>query len=102
MGQLLAAGGVGARLDVAAIPVLPVARAAAERVGEPPWSFAARSGEEYELIAALPPYVTDAELAGAPVPVTVIGVIEEALGLRATSGGREVALPPGHDHFGIA
>lgn len=102
LGQLLAASGVGAHIDVGRIPVMPVARAAAERLGEPPWRFAARSGEEYELLAALPPDVTDAELAKAPVPVAVIGVIEEEPGLRASLDGGAVHMPGGHDHFSTA
>jgi thiamine-monophosphate kinase len=100
LGQLLAASGVGAHIDVGKIPVMPVARAAAERLGEPAWRFAARSGEEYELLAALPPDVTDAELAKAPVPVAVIGVIEEEPGLRASLEGGAVHMPGGHSHFG--
>ena len=102
LGQLLAASGVGARIDAGAIPVMRAARAAAERLGEPAWRFAARSGEEYELLAALPPDVSDAELARAPVPVAVIGVIEEQPGVRAGLEGGPVELPHGHDHFGAA
>jgi len=100
LGQLLAASGVGASVEVERIPVLPVAAAAARAAGEPAWHFAARSGEEYELLAALPPDVSDDELARAPVPLTVIGSIEAAEhGLRATEAGAAVTLPLGHDHF---
>ena len=99
LGHLLTAGGVGAQLDVESIPVHRAARAAAESAGEPPWLFAARSGEEYELIAALPPEVSDVDLAGAPVPVTVIGTVEGEPGLRASAQGRAITLPSGYDHF---
>ncbi|MBI1723342.1 MAG: thiamine-phosphate kinase [Gemmatimonadetes bacterium] len=102
LGHLLAASEVGASLWVDRIPVLPVAETAATRLGEPAWRFAARSGEEYELLAALPSDVTDEDLSRAPVPVTVIGVIEETPGLRATSSGQAVTLPTGYDHFGPA
>lgn len=99
LGHLLAASDVGAGLWVERIPVLHAAQAAAARLGEPAWSFAARSGEEYELLAALPADVPDAELSRAPVPVTVIGAFEENPGLRATEHGRAVSLPRGYDHF---
>ncbi len=98
-GHLVAAGGVGAAIAVERIPVLPVARSTAERIGEPAWRFAARSGEEYELLASLPPDVTDADLAASPVPITVIGMIEAEPGLRATDRGADVTLPVGFDHF---
>lgn len=97
--HLLAASEVGASLWVDRIPVLAAAAAAAERLGEPSWRFAARSGEEYELLAALPADVTDEDLSHAPVAVTVIGVFEETPGLRATSGGHAVSPPAGFDHF---
>jgi len=99
LGHLLAAGGVGAHVDVERVPVLPASREAAAAAGEPAWHFAARSGEEYELLAALPADVGDGDLAAAPVPVTVIGVVEEAPGLRATEAGAAVTLPVGYDHF---
>lgn len=98
-GHILAAGNVGASIVVERIPVMRVARDAAERGGEAPWHFAARSGEEYELLAALPSDVTDADLASAPVSVTVVGFIESEPGLRATERGDAVMLPVGFDHF---
>ena len=102
LGHLLAAGGVGARIEVERIPVLAAARASAADLGEPAWRFAARSGEEYELLAALPPEVSDADLAEAPVPLARIGVVEAEPGARGLEQGRGVALPGGWDHFGAA
>lgn len=99
LGHLVVAGGVGAALDADRLPVLGAARERAARAGEPEWRYAARSGEEYELLAAVPPEVTDEVLARAPVPLTVIGTIEAEPGVRATAGGARVSLPPGHDHF---
>lgn len=100
IGHLLAAGDIGLTLDADSVPLMPVARAAASAKGEPAWRFAARSGEEYELLAALPADVTDEELSHAPVPVTVIGTFEAEAGLRARAGGAPVTLPHTHDHFG--
>jgi len=100
LAHLLAASGVGARLELERVPVLAVAAAEAARRGESAWSFAARSGEEYELLAALPPDVTDADLADAPAALTVVGWVEAEPGVRATAHGAPAALPAGWDHFG--
>jgi thiamine-monophosphate kinase len=97
--HLLAASGVGATLDVERIPVLPAAAAAAAAAREPVWRFASRSGEEYELLAAAPSDLTEAELADAPLPISVIGVVERESGLRARERGAPVELPEGWDHF---
>jgi thiamine-monophosphate kinase len=99
LGHLLAASGVGATLEVERLPVLPAAQRAAARSGELPWSFAARSGEEYELLAAVPADAAERIVAECPVPATVVGRIEAEQGLRATERGVSVALPAGHDHF---
>jgi thiamine monophosphate kinase len=58
-----------------------------------------RSGEEYELLAALPPGATDAVLRAAPVPLTVLGDVEAEPGVRAFHHRRPVTLPGGYDHF---
>jgi thiamine-monophosphate kinase len=100
--HLLAASGVGAVLEVERIPVLPAAAKLAARLKEAPWSFAARSGEEYELLAAVPADAADIIVAECPVPAAVIGTIEAELGLRATERGAAVRLADGFDHFGRA
>ena len=96
--HLLAASKVGARIEVLRIPVHPDARAAAARLGQEPWAFATRSGEEYELLATVPPSVDDAVLAGVGIPVTVIGRIEAETGVRAFAES-PVTLPGGWDHL---
>jgi thiamine-monophosphate kinase len=97
--HLLVASGVGARIDVERIPVHPAAAREAQRAGEPAWALAVRSGEEYELLAALPPGVTDAVLRAAPVPLTLLGDVEAEPGVRALHHRRPVTLPGGFDHF---
>ncbi len=99
LAHLLAASGVGATLEVDRVPVLPAAAAVAARVGEPPWRLAARSGEEYELLAAVPADAAEAVVRGCPVPATVVGTVEAEPGLRATDRGAAVSLPGGYDHF---
>ncbi len=99
--HLLAASGVGATLDVERIPVLPAALEVAARLGEPAWSFAARSGEEYELLAAVPADAADAVVAECPVP----GHRDRHHRGGAGPPGhrarrRRCALADGFDHFG--
>ena len=97
--HMLAASDVGARLEVERIPVHSAAACEARLRGEPEWAFAARSGEEYELLAALPRDACDAALRSAPAPLAAIGTIEAAPGLRAVLRGAPVDLPGGFDHF---
>jgi thiamine-monophosphate kinase len=96
--HLLAASGVGARVEVLRIPVHTDARAAAARLGQEAWAFAARSGEEYELLATLPASVSDKALEGLGVEVTTIGRIEAEEGVRAYAES-PVTLPGGWDHL---
>ncbi len=98
--HLLAASHVGATLEVERIPVLPAAAKLARRLKEAPWSFAARSGEEYELLAAVPADAAEAVVAGCPAPAAVIGTVEAEAGLRAVERGAPVRLADGFDHFG--
>jgi len=97
--HLLAASGVGARLEVDKVPVHTAAQREAQLAGEPAWAFAVRGGEDYELLAALPAGVTEEVLRAAPVPVTVIGAVEEGRGVRAFFHGVPVELPGGFDHY---
>ena len=82
--------------------MLPAAAKLAARLREEAWSFAARSGEEYELLAAVPADAVEAIVAECPVPATVIGTVEAAHGLRAVERGAPVRLADGYDHFGGA
>jgi thiamine-monophosphate kinase len=97
--HLVTASGVGARIDVERLPVHASAAREAQRTGEAPWALAARSGEEYELLAALPPGVTEALLRAAPAPLAMIGDVEAEPGVRAVHHRRPVTLPGGFDHF---
>lgn len=79
---------------------------ALERI--PCWSgasplVAAASGEEYELLVALPPVFgeTQARAFGGLVnlPLTRIGTCAIGAGVRFTERGTPVEAPPGYDHF---
>jgi thiamine-monophosphate kinase len=95
LSRICAAGGVGARIELAEIPVHPAATLD-EALG---------GGEDYELIATLPADAVDpaGEELGASfgVPLGPIGaIIEEGL-LAVEEGGAERPLRiEGWDHFG--
>jgi thiamine monophosphate kinase len=61
--------------------------------GESAAVFAARGGEDYELLAAMP-----AGFQGADFPLTRIGTVVAGSGPRFRHEGRAVALT-GYDHF---
>ncbi|HJR35163.1 MAG TPA: hypothetical protein VJ817_09465, partial [Gemmatimonadales bacterium] len=93
-GHLAAASGVSLRIDLELVPVDPVAVEEAERSGESPGTFAARGGEDYELLAAMPP-----EFSGAGAfALTRIGQVEPGSGARFLLQGAELPLS-GYDHF---
>jgi thiamine-monophosphate kinase len=89
------AGGVGARIDLEQVPVHPAATLD-EALG---------GGEDYELIAALPPDVVDPAgeevRASFGVPLTAIGaIIEEGLLAVDADGAEHPLVIEGWDHFG--
>ncbi|HEX5633261.1 MAG TPA: thiamine-phosphate kinase [Gemmatimonadales bacterium] len=99
--HLAAASGVRLEIDLARVPLADGVRQAAAAAGQEPEAFAAEGGEDYELLAAVPP---DAEpmlrelAARAEVPLTRIGRVVAGEGVLLSVGGR--ALPLGSfDHF---
>lgn len=99
-GHLAAASGVAIEVDVAAVPASP---AALELGGaEPAALFAARGGEDYELLAALPAGFGDADArafrAECGIPLTRVGQVCAGSGARLLLGGRPVEAR-GYDHF---
>ena len=54
-GHLAAASGVGLRIDADALPLAAGVAEVAAAAGRDPLELAARGGEDYELLAALPP-----------------------------------------------
>jgi thiamine-monophosphate kinase len=92
-GHLAAASGVRVVLELRHIPCWPGVRPLA----------AARSGEEYELLAALPPRFEAREARAfrraTGVALTRIGVCTRGRGIRMTDNGRRITPPAGFDHF---
>jgi thiamine-monophosphate kinase len=105
LSRMCAAGGVGARVELGAVPISPDLRAAAAALRVDALGLAIGGGEDYELLAALaPPDVDPAreelrERFG--VTLTVVGTIVDGSGVLAVDAdGREAPLPPsGWDHF---
>ena len=93
-GHLAAASGVGVALDPDLVPLHP----AVEVVDE-----ALVSGEEYELLLALPPgagaSVAEAFGAAFDLPLTRVGVVEHGAGVQVRRRGQSVTLPPSFAHF---
>ena len=92
--HLAAASGVSVRIDLELVPADPSVLAEARQSGENPGAFAARGGEDYELLVAMPPGFTGA----APFPLTRIGQVEAGSGARFLLQGAELPLG-GYDHF---
>ena len=91
--HLAAASGVALELELERVPCWP---GVAPRV-------ACASGEEFELLAALPPRFGEREARtfrqATGLPLTRIGRCAAGAGVRLTEAGRPVPLPRGFDHF---
>ncbi len=101
IGHILAASGVGATLDVDAMPAGPVLATQAIDLRR---RFCAAGGDDYELCFTAPRAARDAVVAAghdSGTPVTRIGVIDAAPGLRlvdAAGAALDLQLA-GFDHF---
>lgn len=97
LGHLLAASGLGAELELGALP-----RSAALAGIDAGFAdiLALTSGDDYELLFAAPPSAR-ARIATLPTPCTRIGQLTAAPGLRFRREGVAVEMPvAGFDHFG--
>lgn len=94
--HLACASDVALVLELERLPLGPGVIAAASAAGEAPAAFAAQGGEDYELLATLPP---GADPAGCPAPLSRIGRVEAGAGVHLRLDGRELELR-GFDHFG--
>jgi thiamine-monophosphate kinase len=100
--HLLAASGVGARIDAAAVPRPRGFAAACARAGVDPDALALGGGEDYELLFTLRPGAASARVLARRlgVPVTEIGRIEVGRRLRFEPGpGRAASGAAGWRHF---
>jgi thiamine-monophosphate kinase len=92
-GQLAAASGVAVAIELERVPCRP---------GVAPLA-AARSGEEYELLVAMPRRFGTAGARAfgraTGLPLTRIGACAAGRGVRMTDDGRPITPPAGFDHF---
>lgn len=107
LGHILHASGVGASVDVGAVPVTPWLHGnIAGTTGDNRnwWDLVLGAGDDYELCftaARERQQALETALSRLSCPCTRIGVIETAPGLRCRfRDGREYEAPPGgYDHF---
>lgn len=105
LGRICAAGGTGAMIRAADIPIASEVRTLSRLTGADPLDWALYGGEDYELVGTVLPAdlsQVGRTLAALGLPVTVVGEIrppEDGLLLR-DGAGRERPLPPrGWHHF---
>lgn len=83
--RLARASGVRAEIDLDALPIAAGAAQVAAALGHDPALFAATGGEDYELLATLPPAT------GISPGLTVVGrIVTGEPGVVALAGGRDV------------
>jgi len=105
LSRLCLASAVGARVRIADIPVAPSLAAGAEMLQVDALRLALSGGEDYELLATMPPDAVDAARAelreGFGVALSPVGEIVVGAGMVAIGlDGAEAALEPaGWDHF---
>ncbi|MGH7645980.1 MAG: AIR synthase-related protein, partial [Gemmatimonadales bacterium] len=91
--HLAAASGVAVEIALERVPCWPGAEAL----------VAAASGEEYELLVALPPAFAEAQARAFTrkfrLPLTRIGTCARGAGVRLSDRGVAVVAPAGYDHF---
>ena len=98
LGRIAEESRVGARVELARLPIDDATHAAAARVATDATSWATSGGEDYELLVTVRP-AARAE-ASAAASLTVIGEITAAGPVEFLSAeGRSTALPPGFEHF---
>jgi thiamine-monophosphate kinase len=102
--RLLAESRVGATVDVDRVPVDAPTRAVAEALGHDPVAWATGGGEDYELLLTCEPSALERLQRGLSedfgARLTPIGEITDGGGsARWTSGGREVTVARGFEHF---
>jgi thiamine-monophosphate kinase len=93
-GHLAAASGVALSIVLEQLPLDPAVPAEAELLGETAAEFAARGGEDYELLVAMPAGFEGTE----QFRLTRIGMVSAGAGVALTLAGRPLTLR-GYDHF---
>lgn len=106
LGHLLEASGLGAEIELAALPLSTDFQVWAGELAPDPVQLALAGGEDYELLFCAPPaQAKEVERlqADGVVPFTRIGRLSreiEGIILRDAEGSARHVPPFGHDHFG--
>ncbi|MES2919500.1 MAG: thiamine-phosphate kinase [Pseudomonadota bacterium] len=96
LGHLLAASGVGAELELSALPRSPALAGIDTAFAD---ILALTSGDDYELLFTAPA-AARAAIAALPLPCARIGIITAAAGLRFRRDGAAIDMPvAGFTHF---
>jgi thiamine-monophosphate kinase len=102
-GHLAVASGVGLRIDAAALPLAKGVAEVAAAAGRDPLELAVSGGEDYELLAALPPErLADATTAigrAAEATLTQVGEAREGEGVEIRLPGGGTLSPAGFDQL---
>jgi len=98
------AGGVGARIPKASVPVSPKVKAVAPLLGRDPLDLALKGGEDYHLLFTSPPELAGRlsqafSLAGLPPPLPLGEIVAAAGVLLCTQEGEMDISGAGFDHF---
>jgi thiamine-monophosphate kinase len=99
--HLAEASGVQLQIDAGALPVAPGVADLAVAAGKEPLPLAISGGEDYELLAALPPgRLQAARLAIGGTALTRIGQVVAGSGVEIKLPGGELLKPTGFDQLG--
>jgi thiamine-monophosphate kinase len=105
LGHLCEESAVGARVELARLPVSPTAHAVANALHGDALAWATGGGEDYELLLTCEPGAFERLASGLEAatgtPLTAVGEMSAAgSGVRyRDAGGREVAVRTGFEHF---
>jgi thiamine-monophosphate kinase len=104
LARVCEASGVGARVRLPDLPLAPGLVELAEATGDDPFDLALHGGEDYELLAAIPPEAEDQArrnlMERYHTRLTTIGETTKDPGVVAVRGDDESPLEPkGWDHF---
>ena len=102
MQHLASASGVAATLTLERVPVEPDAAVAAIAQGTDPTLYAARGGEDYELLVAMPPGFNGSGVRqfehATGHGISLVGTVERGSGVRLLLRGERIRAT-GFDHF---
>lgn len=97
---------VGARVELARLPLSPAIHTIAYETGQDPWHWALHGGEDYELLFTITQgyeqQVIEAVQTATGTPVTIIGSIlplAEQMQLLYPDGHQDTLLPQSWDHL---